>query len=216
MFPLIDLMLRFMGTSIPAQLEKPEGLIGRWLTMGWLETGNARLNEYCIGLMELKSTDRVLEIGFGPGDTLATMAKTAAHVAGADFSKEMCEEAISRNRRQIAEGKMQIRCASVDAMPYPDADFDKIFTANTIYFWPDPAASAREVLRVLQPGGALYIGYRPKSIMQKIPILDSRFQMFEHEDIEKLFRDAGATGEIRTEHRAETTALDSYCAIVRK
>lgn len=211
----IDKILRLFGTSIAAQLEKPDGFFGRHLISGWLEKGNARLNEFCITAMELRSSDRVLEIGFGPGGTLGTMAQTAEFVAGADFAPDMCRMAESKNRDLIAAGRVEIRCAGVDALPYADASFDKIYTANTIYFWPAPKENAREILRVLKPGGSLYIGYRPRSAMLKIPIIDDRFTTYEHEDIEALFRSAGAA-EVRGISREEDGLLDSHCAVVRK
>ncbi len=211
----IDKILRIFGTSVPAQLEKPEGLVGRFLISGWLEKGNARLNEFCISAMELQGTDRVLEIGFGPGGTLGTMAQTAEFVAGVDFAPDMCRSAERKNRAFIAAGRVEVRCAGVDELPYPDASFDKIYTANTIYFWPHPERNAREILRVLKPGGGLYIGYRPRSAMQKIPVIDQRFTMYEHQDIAQLFMDAGA-GEVRTISREEDGLFDSHCAVVRK
>ena len=156
----------------------------------WLDKGNAALNEFCIGRMNLGPEDRVLEIGFGSGRTVARMARTAAFVAGVDFSPEMVDSAKSLNRRAIAEGRVDIRNAAVSALPFDDAGFDKVYTANTIYFWPRPAQDAREIMRVIKPGGKLYIGFRPRHIMEKLPkqIIDDRFTPYSPTNSESYSR----------------------------
>ncbi|MCR9142313.1 MAG: class I SAM-dependent methyltransferase [bacterium] len=212
-----DALLRFAGTSMSAQLEKPTGWIGRLIISRFLDKGNAQLNEFCIGRMNLTEKDRVLEIGFGSGRTIADMARTVEFVAGVDFSPEMVESAKSWNRRAIAEGKVDIRNAAVSALPFDDASFDKVYTANTIYFWPRPAQDAREIMRVIKPGGKLYLGFRPRHIMEQLPkqIIDSRFTPYSPDELGKLFTDAGFP-QIEIESRVEDGALDSYCAIITR
>ncbi len=212
-----DTLFRLLGTSTSAQLEKPTGLIGRLLISRWLDKGNAALNEFCIGRMNLGPEDRVLEIGFGSGRTVAQMARTAAFVAGVDFSPEMVDSAKSLNRKAITEGRVDIRNAAVSALPFDDDAFDKVYTANTIYFWPRPAQDAREIMRVIKPGGKLYIGFRPRHIMEKLPkqIIDNRFTPYSPDELGKLFTDAGFP-QIEIESRVEDGALDSYCAIVTR
>ena len=48
---------------------------------------------------------------------------------------------------------MEIRQASVSALPYRDATFHLVTAVETHYFWPDLAADLAEVRRVLRPGG---------------------------------------------------------------
>lgn len=210
-----DRLLRILGTSLPAQLEKPAGLVGRYLVRGWLEKGNAALNEFCLGCMQTRADDRVLEIGFGGGATIVELARDAEFVAGVDFSEEMVEAARARNREAIAAGKVDIRNALVSALPFDDASFSKVFTANTIYFWPRPEEDAREIMRVLKPGGKLYIGFRPREIMDRLPgsVVDGRFTKYSPDEVGQLFAEIGFPN-VAIESRAENGALDSYCAIV--
>ena len=42
-------------------------------------------------------------------------------------------------------------------MLFPDASFDAVLCVNVVYFWENPAAHLREILRVLRPGGMLCI-----------------------------------------------------------
>ena len=53
------------------------------------------------------------------------------------------------NRKDIADGKMEIVEASVEELPFSDSSFDKIVTVESFYFWPDPEENLKEVYRVL-------------------------------------------------------------------
>src|SRR5262249_13653489 len=115
-------------------------------------------------LLELQAGDRVLEVGFGHGRTIARAAAAVDHgvVAGIDPSEEMARMATRRCRRLVDAGR--VRLARADGMhpPYPDQCFDKAYTIHTIYFWADPERHLRELRRVLRVGGRLVLGFRPK------------------------------------------------------
>ena len=211
---LLERLLRLAGTSIAEQLEKPQGWIGRYVTTRWLDRGNAALYNFCLQLMNAVPNQKILEVGFGSGRSLAMLEATGAMVYGVDFSPDMVRKARQFNRAAVRAGRLTVELAGVSELPYPDHTFDSILTTNTIYFWPDPAADAGELMRVLKPGAHLFIGYRPKEILEKIPVLDDRFRLYTHDDVKSLFRRHGATTQIKD--RAEATGFDSYCAVVRK
>jgi SAM-dependent methyltransferase len=191
---IIKLVIRFAPRKwLAAQLKKPEGLLGRTIVGDLLEKGNAELNEFALKQMQLQYDHSCLEIGFGPGDTIARMATIcrAGFVAGIDFSAAMVERATALNQRAIAAGRVEIKQADLSAIPYENERFDLVFTANTIYFWQDPANNAREIMRVIRPGGRLIVAYRPASLMDKIPFVDDRFTKYEADDIKTLFTNAG-------------------------
>jgi ubiquinone/menaquinone biosynthesis C-methylase UbiE len=212
-----EAFFRLAGTSLPAQLEKPSGWIGRFLIAGWLDKGNAALNRFCFEQMRLQPTDRVLEVGFGSGRTLVNLARLVEFVAGVDFSPEMVASAKALNRRGLAAGRVDIRMAAVSALPFEDESFTKVYTANTIYFWPQPEHDVREIMRVLKPGGRLYVGFRPRHIMEQLPaqVIDHRFRPYSPEELTGLFRDAGYPN-VQVESRAESESFDSYCAIITR
>jgi ubiquinone/menaquinone biosynthesis C-methylase UbiE len=127
--------------------------------MAW-ET--AAVNEAALDLLELQPEDRVLEVGFGHGATIARAdaALSRGFVAGVDPSAEMCRMAARRNRSAIAAGRVELRQAAVEALPYADAAFDKAFSVHTVYFWPDLRAAAAEIRRVLKASGRLVLAWR--------------------------------------------------------
>ena len=61
------------------------------------------------------------------------------------------------NAALIERGRVEIRQASVSALPFPDDTFDLITAVETHFWWPDLAHDMREVWRVLKPGGRLAV-----------------------------------------------------------
>jgi 2-polyprenyl-6-hydroxyphenyl methylase/3-demethylubiquinone-9 3-methyltransferase len=46
---------------------------------------------------------------------------------------------------------------SATALPFPDASFDSVISSECIEHTPDPVAAVAEMLRVLKPGGHLFL-----------------------------------------------------------
>jgi SAM-dependent methyltransferase len=72
----------------------------------------------------------------------------------------MVAMASRRNRAGLRAGRVELRRAGVDALPFPDAHFEKVLAVNSVQFWPGPGRSLAEVRRVLRPGGLLLLGIR--------------------------------------------------------
>ncbi len=144
-----------------SQFAAPHGPLGH--AAGWLMARlNDEMNRLVIDQLDPRPEESVLEIGSGPGRALEMAAGRAAKgfVAGVDISDVMVAQAWRRNRAAISEGRVEVRRASVSALPYADARFDKALAINSYYFWPKPEADLREVMRVLKPGGLLALGVR--------------------------------------------------------
>jgi len=144
---------------------RPRGLLGR--LGGHIM---ARLHQDCaswvIGLLDSQPSDKVLEVGFGSGlaiGHLASEARPATFVAGADISREMVEQASKRNAAAIASGRVELRQGSADRLPFGDATFDKAMAINSLQVWPDALSGLREIYRILQPGGRVAFGFTSHS-----------------------------------------------------
>jgi SAM-dependent methyltransferase len=136
---------------IARQARRPSGLLGRVLGHV-MASETAGENAMALKLLELQSDDQVLEIGFGPGRTLARVAELipGGFVAGVDPSEEMLRLATSHNRHFIAQEKMELKLGNTTRIPYDDGRFDKVYSVHTIYFWPEPARDLQEIRRVLK------------------------------------------------------------------
>ena len=129
---------------------------------------NARMNAFAVEQLEVKPSDRVLEIGFGGGVTLPTLLGDASFVGGIDPSPEMVEWAKTSFPVEVAAGRADFREGSVEAIPFAASSFQKACTVNTVYFWRSLAAGFAEIHRVLAPGGRVAVGFLPKQWMDRL------------------------------------------------
>jgi ubiquinone/menaquinone biosynthesis C-methylase UbiE len=144
-----------------SQFARPRGVRGH--LAGALMAGkNATLNAACVELLRVEPRQRVLEIGFGHGRTVALLAERASrgHVLGVDPSDTMLRQARARNRRAIREGRVQLRIGEAAKLPAADASFERVLAVNCVQFWGDVPGALAEIRRVLAPGGALLVGIR--------------------------------------------------------
>jgi ubiquinone/menaquinone biosynthesis C-methylase UbiE len=71
----------------------------------------------------------------------------------------MVEQAHARNASAIQEGRVDLRCGSVESLPFGDETFDKALAINSMQVWPDAIVGLREIRRVVKSGGAIALGF---------------------------------------------------------
>lgn len=52
---------------------------------------------------------------------------------------------------------MEVIVASVSKIPFSDATFDRVYSIESYFFWPNLEHDFKEILRVLKPGGKVFI-----------------------------------------------------------
>jgi len=178
---------------IAAQLRKPSGLFGQLITVRLLNLANVPMNRLALEILQLQPDDHVLEVGFGGGDLIARMARivTMGHITGIDFSIDALEACRKRFDTLIKVGTIELKCTSVDALPFSANTFTKACTVNTIYFWPDPVAALGQMHRVLKKNGTLLVCFSPRAVMEKQEIAQHGFRLFEPEEVKSLLSAAG-------------------------
>jgi arsenite methyltransferase len=195
---------------IAVQLRQPSGLFGKFFMGTFLNKGNEKINHLTVELLDVKPTDRVLDIGFGGGVTIEEMVETidTGKIYGVDFSQVMIDKAKRRFKKLIEAGKVAIEFGDVSQLPFADKIFDKICTVNTIYFWNDTSISLREIRRVMKKGGKLIISIRSADKMKELPFTQHNFKLYAPEDVKYLLVGAGFNN-VSIEHRDRDEKLDS-------
>lgn len=147
------------------QFGNPRGIPGQ--LVGWIlahRGSNVQRNRWVVNLLDLRPTDRVLEVGFGPGIAVAALAKATprGHVYGIDHSAVMVAQASRRNRAAVRAGRVSLVHASVDRLPSFDEPLDAMLAVNSAQFWPDPVDRLRDLRRLLRPGGRIALVIQPR------------------------------------------------------
>lgn len=144
-----------------SQVGRPSSLTG-WAVGLYLRWRNADLNAAAVDALVPFPGDRVLEIGFGPGEALRRLAavRDIGKITGIDHSRTMLAMADQRNRPVIARGGMELRLASIDAAPFAERSFDAILAVDCVQYWPDLIADLAVTRRLLRPGGRALFGLR--------------------------------------------------------
>ncbi len=180
------------------QLRNPSGVFGRVVMSRFFDRSSRAINQQTMRSLALEPTDRVLEVGFGSGDLIGHMAPVVRQgsVAGVDVSPDMVAVGAKRLASLVGAGRVDLRCAGAEALPYDDGYFTKACTVNTVYFWPEPAEALRELARVLHPGGRLVVAFSPAEAMRKMPrrLTEHGFTLYEPDEMRRLLEDAGFGG----------------------
>ncbi|MBT5264588.1 MAG: class I SAM-dependent methyltransferase [Rhodospirillaceae bacterium] len=151
--------------AIVAQFKKPHGSFGR--IAGWImanRRSNQERNRWTVDLLEINPSDRVIEIGCGPGVGLGYCLERAkeGQVLGADHSRTMLDQARIRNAEASVGGRLDLQLGSFDDQPDTVGLFDKAYSANVIQFLPDRAAAFNKIYALLKPNGISATTYMPR------------------------------------------------------
>ncbi|TMR11327.1 class I SAM-dependent methyltransferase [Nonomuraea turkmeniaca] len=169
-------------------------------------TSNRQRNSWAVSLLEVRPTDRVLEIGFGPGLAIAELAlrATQGHVYGIDHSEVMVQQAGRRNAAAIRAHRVHLAHASVDELPSFDEPLDAVLAVNSVGFWPDPVERLRRLRDLLRPAGRIALVSQPRC-----PGATRATTARAAQELQDLLAEAGFT-----EIQAETLDLDPPVACV--
>lgn len=174
--------------------------------MGWLmNRTNAAVNVFAVQQLDLKPTDRVLEIGFGGGVTLPSLLKASAFVAGVDRSDDVVRRATTRFANAVRAAHADFRVGTVEALPFEAGSFDKVCTVNTLYFWTSLQQGFAEIRRVLTLGGRVVVGFLPKERMDR---MDMPTDIFTTRSPDSIIAALGETGftDVRCERPTSETS----------
>jgi SAM-dependent methyltransferase len=186
---VIDRMWHALG----CQLRNPRGVAGS--IVGWLMACiNDEPNRLAIDALDPSPTETVLELGFGPGWGLRTIAARArgARVYGVDQSARMLEQAKRINEVAVSRGRMVLVQGAFSPLPWIDEMFHKVLLVNALYFFDSDGRDISEVYRVLRSGGRLVIYVTSRETMEKWPFAGpDTHRTFDARDLANLLENAG-------------------------
>jgi trans-aconitate methyltransferase len=153
--------------KVVAQFARPTGFWGN--IAGFImayRPSNLERNEWAISLLNLQPSDRVLEIGFGPGVAIQKMSEivTGGVIWGIDHSEVLFRQASKRNQRAIAAGRVRLVLTSVSQLPSFDGPLDKILDVNSFQFWDNKTDTLGRLRDQLRAGGIIALVHQPRNL----------------------------------------------------
>ena len=127
--------------------------------MGWLLSfgQDRRWRRATVAAIGAKPTDRVLDVATGTGLIAAELVRRyGCTVVGLDQSNEMLARAGRRLAREPQLGaRIELMHGEAESLPFGDGEFDGLTTGYLFRYVEDPAATIRELARVVRPGGRI-------------------------------------------------------------
>lgn len=99
---------------------------------------------------------RILDVATGTGMVAFAQVARGAEVVGLDQSKAMLAGAEARlERRADLRDRLSFMLGEAEALPFADGEFDALTFTYLLRYVDDPAATMRELARVVKPGGRI-------------------------------------------------------------
>jgi len=126
----------------------PRGLWGRLAgEVMARKPANRERGRWALAELDPAPDDRVLEVGYGPGLSVAEACRRVGHghVVGVDLSGVMLRQATRRNADAIREGRLELRMGDAQSLDADLRDLDLIYGINVWQFWSDQTATVRDL-----------------------------------------------------------------------
>jgi ubiquinone/menaquinone biosynthesis C-methylase UbiE len=126
------------------------------------ERSEAPMRKAGLTLLKTLSGEAVLEIGFGTGHCLASLAQAvgpSGKVLGLDLSDKMVKMAKTNLAKAGLAGRCQLRCGDATILPYAAGSMDAVFMsfALELFDTPEIPLVLGECKRVLRNGGRIVV-----------------------------------------------------------
>lgn len=139
--------------------------------------------------LQLSSAMRVLDLACGDGfyaRRIAARLGPQASITGVDLNLAYLAQAGEEASRQSGGARIDFIAASYDRLPFPDATFDLVWCAQSLYSLPDPVVAIGHMARVLRPGGliavlendTLHQVFLPWPVRLELPLRAAELQSF--------------------------------------
>lgn len=132
--------------------------------------------EQLIESLDVRSTERVLDVATGSGNAALAAARRGCDVVGMDYAPGLLDRA--RRRAEAEALDATFLDGDAEALPVDDSAFDVVSSVFGAMFAPDQEQTASELARATRPGGRIglvahtpegFIGQMFKTIGRHVP-----------------------------------------------
>ena len=111
------------------------------------------VSEWLCEAVDLRASQRVLDVATGTGNTALAAARRRCEVIGVDYVPTMIETAQARAATERLH--VTFRQGDAENLPFADASFDVVLSTFGVMFTPDQDKAASELLRMCRSGGKI-------------------------------------------------------------
>ena len=105
--------------------------------------------------------NKILELGYGAGQTALELGKKGFEVHGLDISKNLYDIAHRRCKKNNPKGKYYLKVGSIESnYDYEENYFDIVVVLGALQYLHNIPSCLNEVYRVLKPGGFFIVAQR--------------------------------------------------------
>jgi cyclopropane fatty-acyl-phospholipid synthase-like methyltransferase len=175
------------------QFRRPSGLLGIYAS-NFMKKNNQDYFARVCDLLNLRDSDKILEIGCGAGYTvrLITEKNSACAVDAIDFSAMMLKKARRINRDAVNAGRVRLFKKDFGEFDFSGNAYSKIFAINVIYFWNDLFLKFSKIYCLLKPGGRFILFMSSPELLARVPFaVDEVFAKYTLQQVETDLHRAG-------------------------
>lgn len=187
------------------------GVSGLFAGIGFL-FGRDNAARLAIDLAELRSSDRLVDVGCGPGIAVQRAKALGAEAIGIDPSSAMLRVARARWR---SDPRVDWRIGTAESLPVDDAWATVWWSLSTVHHWADVEGGLSEARRVLAPGGRLVALERRIEDMNAEGVASHGWTVEQVESFAEHCRRIGFTDVAKGEHPGGTTVLSVVARVPR-
>lgn len=140
-------LARELFSGLPSRYDR----LAEWLSFGQ----NRRWRRALVEAIAGARPERILDVATGTaGVALALGSRTGASVVGIDVTEAMVRQG-AVNAGRAGARRIALVVGRAERLPFPDESFDAVSFTYLLRYVEDPAATLRELTRVLRPGGTM-------------------------------------------------------------
>jgi len=115
-----------------------------------------RWRRFLVSRVDAGAGDRVLDVATGTAAVAIELVRRhGCSVVGLDQSTEMLAEGLARVKQVGLSDRIELVEGRAEALPFDEAAFDALTFTYLLRYVDDPAATLRELARVVRPGGTI-------------------------------------------------------------
>jgi SAM-dependent methyltransferase len=140
-----------------------------WSSGDYAVVGNTLqiVGESLCEAVDLRSTQRVLDVAAGSGNATLAAARRFADVVSTDYVGALLEH--GRDRARAERFPVTFQEADAEALPFPAASFDVVLSTFGVMFTPNQEQAAKELTRVCRSGGKIGLAnWTPESFIGQL------------------------------------------------